>query len=464
MAAGLTSLLSTARDALTAHAYGVTVAGQNITNVNTPGYTRREVLLETRALGKESYGGVNVQGLRQISDAVLEREQLSTLGYSSSASQHDQELARVEALFSDEMGSGLGTQLDKFFQSFSDLAARPNDPTARNVVLNSAEEIATRVNGIADELATTRDQLLTKARSIAADINDRASSIAELNRRIHIDEMQGHDAADLKDQRNQVMLDLASMIDVKTAFDGSGNLLVHAAGTVLVEGANARSMSVDLDADGKLKLLAASGDAPGQDVTRYLTGGTLAGVRDARDVDVFAVAKRLDDFVFEFATAVNTQHAAGVGQDGVGLRNLFDIPATSLNAARGIRLSADVAGNPAAVAAASSAASLPGGADNAVALSGLGELPLGTTGRNVFQSYGDLIGDVGTRKSAAQRDKEMRAVLHNQAQAMREAMSGVSLDEEMISLSKFQQAYTAASKVITVVDEMLQELMARVGR
>lgn len=461
---GLSGLLSTARDALSAHAYGVTVAGQNITNVNTPGYSRREVILESRALGNEAYGGVQVRGLRQITDAVLDRQQLITSGNKFAAQAHDQALQGVEALFNDAQGSGVSEQLNRLFASFDQLAARPNDTTARAQVLQSADDLATRVNDIADDLASQREQLLHKARSIAENVSGRASELAELNRRIHSEEVQGHDAADLKDQRNQVLLDLSQMIDIKTTIDGSGGVLVHSSGTVLVEGANARSLSVSLDSGGALKILAhsAPGDA-GQDVTKYLSGGSLAGVKEARDVDVFEVARNFDQFVFDVGNAINAQHAAGFGQDGLSGRNIFDLFATSPGAARSLKLSTDVAGNPAAIAAAGAAGTLPGDSDNAALLAALGDKPIAPGGRSVFEGYGDIVGDVGTRKSASERDATMREALHAQTAAMREAMSGVSIDEEMIALSKYQRAYAATSKVITTVDEMLGDLIARLG-
>jgi flagellar hook-associated protein 1 len=336
----------------------------------------------------------------------------------------------------------------------------------RAQVLQNADDLATRVRDIADDLASTKEQLLQKAKSIAEGVNGRAGELAELNRRIHAEEVQGHDAADLKDQRNQVLLDLSQMIDVKTTIDGSGNVLVHSSGTVLVEGSNARSISVGLDTNGGLKISTHNPNAPandpGQDVTRFLTGGSLAGVKQARDVDVFAVARNFDTFVFDVANAVNAQHTAGFGQDGVNNRKLFDLFATSPGAARSLQVSADVAGNPAAIAASSAAGTVPGDSTNAAALAALSQSPV-SGGRSVFEGYGDIVGDVGRRKSASERDVTMREALHNQTAAMREAMSGVSIDEEMIALSKYQRAYAATSKVISTVDEMLGDLIARLG-
>jgi flagellar hook-associated protein 1 len=464
MPVGLTSLLNTAQQALSAQAYGVTVSGQNITNVNTEGYARREAILQTQALGGESYGGVQVLGLRQITDQYLERGQLTAIGQHAAANQQDLELGSVEALFNDEAGAGLGNQLDQLYNSFGELATNPNDTTARGQILNNAELFANDVSSIADQLASTRSDLLNKAKQIVTEINERAGEISSLNRRIQQAEAQGQDAADLKDLRAQALLDLAKSIDVKTTIDGNGGIVVHSAGTVLVEGANARSLSIDLDDSGGIQLLASFGSGnDGTDITRHLTGGALAGVKQARDVDLFAVATELDEFAFDVATAINDQHALGFGRDGVGGRNLFDVSSGPEGAARSLSLSADVAGNPDAVAAALSAGTVPGGAGNAVALAALADEPIGAGSQTATERYADIVGDVASRKSTAARAAEMRGALEAQSRAMRESVSGVSLDEEMISLTKYQRGYEAAAKILSAVDEMFQELLARVG-
>jgi len=85
-------------------------------------------------------------------------------------------------------------------------------------------------------------------------------------------------------------------------------------------------------------------------------------------------------------------------------------------------------------------------------------------GRTVAQAYGDLVGDVGSRKASAADEVTLREGVANQMSAMRESASGVSLDEEMISLSKYQRAYEASTKLISTVDQLLEELLARLGR
>ncbi len=461
MAASLSQLLYTARDSLSAQTYGLSVTGQNISNVNTPGYVRRDAQLETRALGTQTTGTVVANGLRRATDEFLERRQFESTGLTSAASEHDQRLSSLEALFNDSSGTGLGSSLDAVFNSFSSLAANPSDITTRQNVLASADAFSQRVRDTGDVIAQSRADLMRDAQSTTEQVNESARAIARLNSQILSAEAQGSDAADLKDQRKQVLLGLASLVDVRT-IASSGGLVVQAAGTTLVEGAEARQLSVDLGSDSKIRVFAAREGGTPTEVTRFLTGGKLAGIKEARDVDLFETKQKLDQFVFDVGTAINQQHALGFGQDGGTGRNVFDVGASADGAARVFRVSSDIAGNPAFIGASGSAATLPGGSDNAVAMSKLSQAPIvfGSS-RTAAQAYGDIVGDVGMRKASAAEMLQSRQAIGAQIDAMNESVSGVSLDEEFVNLTKFQRAYEASAKVLATADQLLQELLQR---
>lgn len=462
---GLSQLLYTARDGLTAQSFGLNVTGQNVANVNTPGYVRREAQLETRALGTQTTGTVNAKGLRRATDQFLERRQYQSLGLMSAAKEHDQRLESVEALYNDLAGSGLGSSLDAVFQSFSRLAANPSDPTVRMSVLESAQGFSERVRDTANTLAETRDHLLKDAQAVVQQVNENADAIGRLNRQISITEAQGGDAADLKDQRNNLILDLAGLIDVRTLNTKNGSIAIQASGITLIEGEQTRALSIDLAPGGALRLLAQREGGPPTEITRFLTGGKLAGIRETRDEDLFEVSERLDEFVFDVSNAINAQHALGFDLNGAPGGSLLDAGGVQAGAARAIRVSSDVAGNPNALAAAGSATEIPGGSANAAALSALSDslVVFGGT-RTASQAYGDLVGDVATRRARSQSMLESREAIHAQIESMHQAMSGVSLDEEFVNLTKFQRAYEASARVLSVADELLQDLLNRVGR
>jgi flagellar hook-associated protein 1 FlgK len=462
---GLSDILHTARDALAAQTYGLGVTGHNVANVNTPGYVRREAILETRALGLQTLGSVGVSGLRRAVDLFTERRYFGATGMAAAAGERNAHLGVMEGVFNDFDGTGVGASIDALFQSFGRLATSPNDPTVRRTVLENAADFARNVSSKAGSIAGLRTELLTRAEGVTAQINRAAEHIAQLNRQIADAESRGSDAADLKDSRTQALLGLSELVDVHTLTDDDGGLVIQASGTTLVEGGNARSLSIGVAPDGTMQVFAArSGGAP-TEVTRFLTGGELAGIRDARDVDAVAVLGRLDQLAFDVASAVNAQHASGFGLDGVTGRNLFSVSATVSGAARSLTVDPALVDNPNALAAAGAAADLPGGSDNALALSGLSTQKIATGGtRTASEAYSDLAGDLGMRKQNAAMESETKTAIRSQILAMREETSGVSLDEEMVQLTKFQRAYEAAARVLTTADELMAELIARVGR
>ena len=461
--ASLHDLLNTARDALAAQSFGLNVAGQNVANVNTDGYVRRSADLETRVHDGASYGSINVAGLHRIADIYAERRLYTATGLSFAAEERNTNLSVVEALFNDFSGSGIGANIDSLFASFSELSANPNEPTTRSTVLQRAEEFAQRARETARELEVFRQDMYDKARSLARQVNEQSAEVASLNQRIQVAEATGSDAADLKDRRDSLLSGLSEIIDIRTFTTESGQPVVQGAGTTLIEGNSYRDLSVDLDTNGNIRILASRSNGAATNITSLLGGGSLGGLVETRDVDVPAVNTQLDQLVFDIATAINTQHAAGFGLDGVTGRDLFQISATAAGAARSLALNPIMAGQPDFIAAAASAAGLPAGADNALLL---GQLSSGTIAgggaRTASQAYSDLIGDVGSRKAEAARSADTRMAIRDQVSAFRESVSGVSLDEEMISLTKFQRAYEAASKVLSTADQLLAELLRMV--
>ncbi len=463
--AGLTSLLNVARDALTAQSYGLAVTGSNISNASTPGYVRRVALLQTQNLGTQTNGSVVATGLQRVTNDFVERREYAATGLASAATSRDQTLASVESLFNDTSGAGLGSSLSNLFSSFSALANNPSDGTTRANVLSAATAFTERVNATGNAISQAQADLKTQAQQTIDQVNQRAQEIAKLDMQIAQATMQGNDAADLKDQRTQKLLNMSGLINTTTFTDNQGNQVVQVAGTTIVDGTQAGSLSLDLRPDGSLKLLANQSGGSGTEITQYLTGGTLGGIKEARDTDLFDVSKKLDQFVFDTTTAINTQHAAGVGADGGTGRKLFDVGPTSAGAARDVQVSVDVFNQPDRVAAAASAFSVPGGSDNAVALSKLADVFTSVGGtRTAAEAYGDLVGSVGSTRANSQRDVETQTAILNQVQSMHQSESGVSLDEEMIALTKYQNAYQAASKVLNVADSLLGELMNSVGR
>lgn len=460
---GLNDVLNTARDALAAQTFGLTVAGQNVSNVNTPGYVRRQALLETREMGDRNFGSVRVAGLRRAADAFVDRRHLELTGGQAEASTRDQLLASVEAVFDDIDGTGLADDLGALLGSFSDLASAPEDDTVRSSVLSQADRFVARVGQVDDSLASVKQDLLVQARGTASQINEQVEAVAAITGRINRAQKSGHEPADLKDRRAAMLDELAQLVNITTFTDEQGQLNVRGAGVTLVQGTTARQLSVGVAGDGALEVRADTLGVPGSNVTRYVTGGRLSGILQVRDSDVADLRTQLDSFVFDFAGEVNARHSTGFGLDAGGGRNFFDVSAGPVGAAASLSVSADIVGQPEFLAAAAGPAGAPGDAGNAALLARVAEAGL-PSGRTATQEYARFIGEVGQRKAQAERTLSTREAMVAQVESMRQSISGVSLDEEMVSLTKFQRAFEAASRVLTTADSLLEDLINTLGR
>ncbi len=458
---GLNGLLGLARDALAAQSFALDVTGQNVANVNTPGYVRREAVLETRIAGKLTYGGVDAAGIRRTLDQFVDGRAYDAAGHATSAETRDRQLAGIESLFNDTNGTGLGSAISALFGSFAALSASPTDDTARANVLERANDFASRLRNATSAIQTQRQDLLSQAKGVTSSVNDLASKIAKLNQQIKAAEDVGGDASDLRDQQGKLVGSLSELVDVHAFTDGQGQLVIRAAGATLVEGSTAATFSATTDVAGTMRLVLQRGQSAPVDVTDHLAGGRLAGMKEARDTDAVAVLARLDQLASDVGGAINTQHAAGFGTDGVTGRALF----SGTGSAATIALDAAMIGHPERVAASSTAAGLPGASDNAVALAALANAPIvaGNT-LTAANAYADLVGFVGQRKASAAQEADIRDSMRAQVESMRASEEGVSLDEEMVNLSKYQRAYQAASKLVSTADQLLAELMSEVGR
>jgi flagellar hook-associated protein 1 FlgK len=462
---GLTDILNTARDAMTAQTFGLTITGQNVSNVNTPGYVRRQALLETRDMGPGTFGGVNVAGIRRVADQFIDQRHLSLTGLSAEASARDQLLGQAEALFNDFAGTGLSSSMNSLFSSFSGMSSLPNDPTTRATVLERAETFAGQVNTAADQIANFRTELFSQARDVVGEINSKLDTIASLSGRINDAQAAGQDAADLRDKRDALLVELTQKIEVRTYNDGNGQLVVQGPGVTLIQGQSARHLELDVADDGSVHVLARTAGGAGGDVTKFLSGGELAGVLNVRDHEAVEMQNDLDEFAFHLAGQINSVHAAGFGLDGQSGRAFFDAGTTVKGAAGSLKISDDVAGQPDRLAAASSVTALPGDGGQAMLLAAVADSPVtGLNGQSPGEAYGRLVGRVGQRKQNAATDLETRDAMTAQIETMRQSVSGVSLDEEMVALTKYQRAFEAASRVFTTADQLLEDLINTLGR
>lgn len=457
----LFGLLGVGAQGLSANTFGTNVASQNASNVATPGYSRRTATLEPIAPPPLGGGGVRAAGSRRVMDTFVERRMLGAAAMLGEASARSRALASVDVILSEGAGS-LGDSMDAFWASLSDLSARPADGAARAVVLQRAASVAISFRDASSALDDARAEIEDRLTDEVSRLNGELQEIGALGAEISKMEIGGQEASDLRDRRDQLVRDVAARVPVQRVDGADGKLsLLLEGGTALVT-TDGQVHGLEAAADpttGDLHVYKVEAGAR-VDVTGSLSGGSIAGALAARDGTIEDVRTKLDQLAFDFAAAVNGVHAAGFGLDGVGGRDMFTTSVTAAGAAGRLAVSNDVLGNPDAIAAATDPLAVPGDNRNVLALQALQDARFAAGGTaTAGDALSSLVATAGAGAQSARVDEESATRAADQLSALREAVSGVSIDEEMIALTKFQRGYQASLRVVQMADEMLGELL-----
>jgi flagellar hook-associated protein 1 FlgK len=454
MPSGLFDLLHTPQRGLTASQAGQAAVAHNLANAQTEGYTRRDLVLE----GLHPLRGVDATGHRRAADRHLVSRLDGQTTSDAHARAREPWLFEIEAAVGDLSGNGLGATLDGLFGSFRTLAAAPDDPSARLETIRHAEDLAAQVR----RAATRLDQLQTDANRRLGDeipeINDRLAEVARLNRDIRVAEATGGDAGDLRDLRDRAVRDLAARAGTRALDDGRGGAIVLLGGMRLVQDDGAESLVLTADPVTGFSRVAIGGPT-GSDVTSQI-GGVAGAHVQLRDDEIPTRLAALDTWAWDLTTSLNARHAAGFGLDGAGGRNLFAPPASVAGAAASMAVDATVAQDPDALAAALDPAGVPGDGRNALELADLEDQDLALLGTaTLSEAIASLQSQVGLAARQGRTTVEREAARLDQLTALRDSISGVDIQEQLLWMSRYQRAYEASARVISTLDDMLRTLV-----
>jgi flagellar hook-associated protein 1 len=451
--------LTTAARALQAQQVGLDTVGQNIANVNTAGYARKQVDLASVAPSTplSAGGGVDVVGIRSIRDQMLE----SRLRLEQPAEGREAALADTLSVVQTALGSAgssIDASLTAFFNAWSDLSQDPTSSTARQAVLVQAQALSQSFNDMSGRLEDARSQADSGVRSTVDDINQLTTRIAALNDSIARSGGTGPMSASLQDQQNEAVKTLSTLVDVGVIPNQTGGVDVSFAnGRPLVIGVNAYAIDLGKNAEGLATL-----SSGGVDVTSEISGGRVAGLLEARDVSIPGYLGQLDTIASTLVQQVNALHVGGHDLDGAPGGNVFVPVATSAGAAAAMTVDPTLAANPRLIAAASSTAAGDNG--NARAIAALQDARLFGGGTGTFNdAWADLTYSVGQDAANAAADQKSRQEIVTQVESLRDAVSGVSLDEEAMLMMKFQRAYEANARYFATIDSAITTLMNIVG-
>ncbi len=455
---GLTVGLEIARKALSSYQLALSVYGNNIANVNTPGYSRkRPIFGEAEAvdmpLGRIGLG-VDTRTLERMRDVYLDaayrRENTAYARYESL----EQCLSEVEMAFGEPSDTGLGDVLRDFWDAWQELANQPESAVSRSYVVSRATSLCTSLGHISSQLTRMRENIDREIAGIVGDINSLAERIAHLNGRIVEAEVSGNQAGDLRDKRDLLIDELSGLAEIQVFETNDGATSVKIGSESLVERKTAVLLGTSVRGDNNIVITDVTLGAGGRAIR--VTGGRLGGLLQSRDTTVPGYLARLDEIAGTVVEEVNRVHRTGFDFTGAAAGDFFDPDRPT---AATIRVSDAVRANSNLVAA--SGDGTPGSGVIALAISDLRLADIfGAQGTSAEDYYASLIADLGIEAERAAAHKDVENLLLTEIDMRRESVRGVSLDEEMTNLVAAQHAYQAAVKLVTVIDNLMETIMS----
>lgn len=487
-----------ARRALFAQQRAMDVASHNIANANNPAYSRqRAEMVATAPYAPPGMAPAGVAG--QVGTGVWVREivRLRDQFLDARIRSHGQVSAywklrrdvfeQIERIFNEPSDQGVRVALDRFWEALQDLSVTPDSVAVREVVVQRGKLLADAARGVFQQLEALRADLDRTLELKVDRLNALAVDLARLNRQIGQVMASGQNPNDLLDRRDAILEEMAGLaavhVTVRATEGGGEQVAVSVGGLTLVDGAIAHRLVVTGDTPDRT-VRWESETAP--QVT--FAGGELAAILELRGTAeggpdsaaglIPELMQQLDRWARVLVTGFNQQHRAGFDLRGDQGREFFAVDGLGAPldedgdgwVVDDLAVHSDVLADPSRVAAAQTSGA-PGDGGNALKLAEVlktvrfaGPDPsLDLGGVTLPDFFTSVVGRIGVQTQQAQTMADNQELLLNHLKGVRESISGVSLDEEMADLIRFEHAYGAAARAMTAMDEVLDTLINRTG-
>lgn len=501
--------IETAKRSLFTQTTALSTTGHNVANANTEGYSRQKVNMQA-SIPMEPFAflhsttpgqlgtGVEFDSITRVREKFLDDQYRNeNTNFGSWSIQRDT-LEKLEAIVNEPSNTGFRTVMDNFYKSWSDLSKNPEDVTARRIVKETTLALTDAMNQISRQLGALSEDLNSNIAVKSNEIQGYLGNIANLNSAIVKVESLGDNANDLRDQRD-LMTDKLSKIMNITVTDSQQGYQIQMNGQALVTG-GAVQVAVD----------------PAFLNTAYtagtLTNGEVHGMIKSRDTLVSDYKKQMDELANTLANGdieitlpagsvipatnalglaggalatdtkvtvkgLNGLHQLGYTMDGTTTPGLPFFTATdggTAITAGNISLNAEILADPNKIAtslrttdASGTETVIKGNNTLAILLANLKDTPMksadGMRNAAIGAQFSAIVGQLGVQSQEAARQTSNSEFLVEQVETRRQSVSGVSLDEEMSNMIKFQHAYNASARFMTTYDELLDKLINSTG-
>ncbi len=464
------------RQGIEANRRALNTTSNNVSNANTPGYSRQRAVFASNA--KSTVGGTTLGGgvridrvMRMHNDFVqgqIMEESKTHGGFKARA----EGLGRIEGQVY-EQGKQLSERVNNFFNTFRELSTNPEHSTLKMNAINATEDVGRAFQKINSALESLKKETDLNLVGLVNDVNQLTREVASLNQAITLSEAVRDVPNELLDRREEILRHLSAKLGFQTYYDERGAATIVSGGAVLVQGNEVNEVEATRTpgkgdkSDGSVEIT--MHDRYGNRfIPIRVEDGEVGGAVHVRDKIINPMLNQLDAAAFRLAELVNGAHGEATDISGNPGSPLFESLESVKGAASLLRISSGVKESPDSIGTGFTTVS----GDNRVALeiAELGSRPImpeffranpdAEPRLTLNESLNSLMGFLGAETQRERHFFESSDRVLSQLENYRESVSGVSLEEEAINLIQFQHAFNAAAKATKVGDELLQTILS----
>ncbi len=441
----LSRIYEATRRSLLTQQSAINVTARNIANVNTEGYTRRRIDLSRLSLG---FSGMNDKDTMQIRNRFVENQLWYEKQELGKHSMTEMLFQQVEGIFGEPSDSGLSNMMNEFWNSWTNLANNPESDSARTLVKDKSVLVANTINRLDKNLRNLQQQVASEIQQKVNEINGLVSQLETINKHI-----ASNGSDDLQDKRDMLIQQLSLKIDIQVNESRNGTVTVAAAGSILISSGYTNQLQVETNQTSNgvfhIEIEMKNGNR-----NSNIHSGELGGLLEVHNDHLAGYIDKLNTVAISLKDAVNNVHSSGFNLAGVTGINIFS---DNISGAGDFAVSDEIISDPSLIAT-SSVVDTPGDGSISQLVADLQNSNI-TDGSTLSDFYNSIVTELGSNAQEAKFIRENQERIVEQLNNQKAAVSGVSLDEEMTNLIQYEQAYRAAARMISTVDDMMETIL-----
>jgi len=447
----ISNLLGPSIAALSAYQAAINTTSRNISNVDNPNYVRRRtdvgsLLSPISGLAFNEKDTINrldsgfIQNQIWYKNQFLGKHESDELIYS-----------QIESLYNEPGESGIASIMDGFWNAWSDLANDPESNTAKSIVKDKGVLLTNTFHQVSTDFKNMQTQVGNEIVDTISTINNLLGQIKSINEKVG-----ANYSYDLADSRDSAISQLSKLINIDVSENTDNVVSITTGGDVLVPLVNGdfvNELTATSDPYAETFNVTVSFSEGGS--IGAVTGGTLGSLLDIHNDSIPGYLDQLDTLAVGIADSVNDIHKLGYNLDDVTGTNFFNPTVDSVGS---FSVNDDIVADPTLIATSSN----PSEAGNGEVAADLADLQFGyNLQKQKFSDfYSSMVSQVGSKVQEARFLHSSQDMVMKSLQNQRDSISGVSIDEEMTNLIKYEQAYQASSRMIAVADELIKSVLA----